>query len=166
MTKRETVEYLGDGKVYRSRGTCCTEAEGRTRQSEADAADINKIMARAIREQLPPVGREGGVYVDLSDIGSLHESLERVRRAQGAFASLDAQVRNAFENDPAKFVDAFQSVDGVAKLRELKVIPETEETLADRREGAAEARAEKRREARELAKRIEAAKAPPGTAKP
>lgn len=142
-----------------SKGTCCTAEEGRTRQEDAKAADINVIMAQMARG-IAPAPREG-VFMDVSEIGDFRTMVETVRRGKEAFEALDADVRAAFENDPVLFVDAFKSEEGIAKLRELKVIAETEETLADRREAASEARADKRREAREVAKRVEAAKLPP-----
>lgn len=142
-----------------SKGTCCTEKEGRTRQEDAPGTDLEGILRRYAQGVLP-VSRPG-VFADISGIGDLRQSLEKVRAADEAFMSLPAEVRSAFENDPAQFVEAFQSEEGIAKLRELKVVPETEETLAERREAAYEARVEKRREAREVAKRIEAAKSPP-----
>lgn len=154
MTKRLVVDEVTRSP---SKGTCCTAEEGKTRQSEAALCDINLIVARLSRGEVATF-REDGVYADVSDIGDFRESLEKVRRANEAFAALSPRIRNAFENDPGKFVDAFQSPDGTAKLRELGVIPELEETVAERKEAAAEARAEKRREARELAKRVEKAK--------
>lgn len=142
-----------------SKGTCCTAEEGKTRQEDAKAADINVIMGQLARG-IVPASREG-VFADVSEIGDFRQMMEDVRRGKEAFESLDASVRAAFGNDAAAFVEAFQSEEGVAKLKELGVVAPTEEELADRREAAAESRADKRREARELAKRVEAAKSPP-----
>lgn len=148
--------------VVPSRGTMCTAAEGRTRQEAAAATDINRIVERMTQGILPGgLSERPGQFLDLSDVGDLHTSLERVRRAKDAFQSLPAHVRSAFGNDVVKFTEAFGSDEGVAKLRELRVVAETEDTLSERREASAEVRAEQRREARELAKRVEAARVPP-----
>lgn len=144
-----------------SKGTCCTEGEDRTRQEDRQAADINVIMKKFDAGVIPFGPERVPYYADVSQMGSLHESLERVRKARESFDALPAEVRSEFQNDVARFVDAFSSEEGIAKLRELKVVAETDDTLADRREAAADARAEKRREARELAKRLEAARHPP-----
>lgn len=144
-----------------SEGTCCSAEEGRTRQEFGDECDLNKIVARAERSGVMPIGREDGVFADLSGIRDLHGSLEEVRRAGEAFAALPAKVRNAFDNDVVAFTEAFQSKEGIAQLVELGAVAPDEETLADRREAAAEARAAKRAAAREEAKRVEAAKSPP-----
>lgn len=152
--------YRSDGAVRPSVGTFCTEEEGRTKQEEARAADINFIVPQAARGLLPSV-RSDGVFADVSELGDLRESLEMVKVAEREFMTQPAAVRSAFGNDMASFVEAFKSEEGVAKLRELKVLPETEETLSDRREAAAETRAERRRKARELAERVKAAESPP-----
>lgn len=158
--------YRSDGAVYPSKGTACTAEEGRTRQEDAKASDINYILARVAAGMLP-LGRTDGVYADVSQIGDLRSALDSVARGKALFEAFPASVRNAFDNDPAAFVEAFKTPEGVAKLRELKVVPETEETLADRREAAAEARADKRREERVVAKRVEEAqKGGPAVAPP
>jgi len=110
---------------------------------------------------LLPLEVREGIYADVSGITDFRDALEKVQRGEAAFKTLDAKVRAAFQNDPAEFLDAFGSEEGVAKLRELGVVPDPEEVVLDRAEAAAEARAEKRREAREVAKRVEAAKSPP-----
>lgn len=156
------IVYKGDGKIHRAQGTFCDPAEDRTRQEGADSCDINKIVDRMARGILPTFSRQEALYADMTEIGDLHESLERVRRAEEAFMSLPAAVRTAFDNDVAKFTAAFQSDEGVAKLRELKVVPETEETLLDRREAAFEERKRRRADKRAEEERVRAAVKPPG----
>lgn len=151
-----------DATVLPSVGTFCTAEEGRTRQEDAGAADLMGILRR-VSDGVLPASRGPGYFGDVSDIGDFRQAQEQVMRGEAAFMSLDADVRSAFKNDPALFIEAFQSEDGIAQLRRLKVIPETEETLADRREAAAENRAARRALERERAARIreaEAAKPP------
>jgi hypothetical protein len=152
-----------DATVLPSRGTKCTLAEGKTRQEDAKSADVNEILARVLRGAVPlPQPLEDLVYADVSGIVDFRDAMEKVTRANSAFMQLDAKVRSAYDNDPALFLDAFQSEDGVRKLEELGVVkvrrPEAERDAA---EAAVEDRAAKRREARELAARLEAAKSPP-----
>lgn len=148
----------GDQPV--NEGTFCTLEEGRTRQEFRAESDINNLMKRG-ESAIVPAMRDAGVFADVSTIGSLHECLEKVRRANDVFAALPPGVRSAFDNRPELFTEAFDTPEGVAKLRELKVVAEPEEVVLERQEAAFEARQARRRDARELAARIEAAKPPP-----
>lgn len=155
--------YRSDGDVPPNVGTFCTLAEGKTRQEDAASADVNAVLARVMRGVVPlPEPLTEQVFADVSQIGDFRSAMEVVTRADSAFRQLDAKVRTAFDNEPAAFVDAFHSKEGLAKLAELGVVtirdPEAEQDAA---EAAVETRASRRREARELAARVEAAKAPP-----
>lgn len=133
------------------------ESEIRTRQSDADAADVNKILERIMKTGVFPQVEREGFFGDVSDVGDYREALERVSKADQSFKQLPAKVRAAFWNDPAEFLDAFQDPEGLKKLRELEVIPPGREEQLDAEEGAAEARAAKRAAARAKAERIKAA---------
>lgn len=100
-----------DATVLPNEGTKCTEKEGKTRQSEADSADVNKIMARfAHTGQLPGVDQVG-LFADVSEMVDFREAREQVRRVEEFFMGLDAGIRARFDNDPALFLDRFN--DGV-----------------------------------------------------
>jgi len=143
----------------RRQQTICPPEEGKTRQEFADQVDLNKIVSRLVQGVVPTDVREG-VFLDMTSLsGGLHVALERVRKAEAIFASMPAAVRTAFDNDVVKYTEAFESEEGIKRLRELKVIPETEETLADRREAAFEARAVARAEVRARVARVKAAEA-------
>lgn len=128
-------------------GTIFDPEEGKTRQELSDSTSIQKIVDRMMEGGLPEYRQ--GVYADVSDIKDLQSSIAQVRRAQASFNALRPDVRGAFDNDPAKFTDAFQTEEGIAKLRALRVLPPTEEAVLDAREAAAEERAGKRAAARE-----------------
>lgn len=152
--------YSSDGVVRPNVGTFCTLEEGKTRQEFRAESDINNLMKRG-EAAIVPALRDGGFFADVSQIGDLHDCLEKVRRATDVFAALPPDVRSAFDNEPALFTKAFDSPEGIAKLRELKIVAEPPDVVADRLEAAAEARSARRVVARELAARIEAAKSPP-----
>lgn len=145
----------------RRQETMCPPEEGKARQEFADAVDLNKIVSRMMQGEGP--GQLGeGVFADMTELsGGLHVALERVRKAEAIFGGMPAAVRAAFDNDVVKYTEAFESEEGIAKLRELKVIPETEESLVERREAAAEERAVKRAEVRARVARVKAAESPP-----
>lgn len=159
---RTEIVYESDGKLYPSFGTVCTAEEGKTRQEDAASADVNKVLERAMRGavELPgPITEQ--VFADVSQVTDFRDAMDRVTRANEAFRQLPATVRREFDNDPALFLDAFQSEEGVRKLDELGVV-KIRDVAAERdaEEAAVETRATRRREARELAARLEAAKSP------
>lgn len=79
----------------------------RTQQSGKDECDINFIVERAKRgADLSQLQRGVPQYGDFTSIPTdLRECLMIVKKADEAFMSLDARVRQRFENDPAKMVD-------------------------------------------------------------
>lgn len=154
------IIYSSDGVVRPNVGTFCTEEEGKTRQEFKAECDINTLMKRGESAIVPRL-REEGVFADVSQIGDLHECMEKVRRATEAFALLPPNVRSEFDNDPAAFTAAFDTPEGVAKLRELKVVADAPEVIADRMEAAAEERAAARVIRRETEARVRAAREGP-----
>lgn len=94
----------------------------KTQESMQKMQNINVIMAQAektgriapesIRQQLQPL------YADISKIGDLADCYRVIADGQMAFASLPANIRNAFDNDPENFlasVSAAQCGDREAK---------------------------------------------------
>lgn len=152
-----------EGDQPRNEGTFCTPEEGKTRQEDAAAADVNLVLARAMRGAVPlPQPLEDLVYADVSAITDFREAMTRVTRASEAFMQLDAGVRGAFDNDPALFLDAFQSPEGIARLEELGVVKVRDPVAElEAAEAAVETRAMRRAAARETAARVAAAELPP-----
>lgn len=76
-----------------------------THQSMSDACDINNIMKRYEKTgMLEHVAQHNGDYGDFTDAEDYHASLLKVSEAQEMFASLPAQIRARFENEPANFL--------------------------------------------------------------
>lgn len=154
---------LREGDQPPNEGTSCTAAEGKTRQEDAASADVNVILDRALRGAVPlPQPLEELTYADVSSITDFRSAMERVTRAETAFMQLEARVRKAFDNDPALFLDAFQSGEGLKRLEELGVV-KVRDAVAEvnAAEAAVEARAEARRVIRERVARVKAAEEPP-----
>lgn len=160
MAKTLEELYSHDGVTRPNEGTFCTAEEGKARQEFKAESDLNVLLKRGESAIIPAL-REQGVFADLTGIGDLHACLETVRRATDAFMQLPAKVRSEFDNDPAAFTAAFDTPEGVAKLRELKVVAEAPEVVLARQEAAAEDRAAARVVARERAARVAAAEAAP-----
>lgn len=77
----------------------------RTRQSEANAADINQIMQKYVRTGIIPVSDRQGFFADVSQMGDYRTAMDNVMKADKFFMQLPAEVRAKFDNDPAKFLD-------------------------------------------------------------
>ena len=112
-----------------SRVTFISDEPSRTKQSFADEADVNKIMARFVATGIPPQMREG-FYADVSEIGDYREALERVENAQRMFSDLPAKLRARFSNEPADFLDFIYQADD-EELEELGLLPAREESSAE-----------------------------------
>lgn len=158
-----------DACVLASKGTFFDGKDGRCRQSDAKAADVNAIVARFDFDALNrdfqarlAAGEAPWRDVDVSQMGSFHEMVELVRRSSEYFDRLPADVRAAFRNEPSVMVDAWSQRDPayVEVFQKIGFLDKDPDAVADVEEAKREARAEKRREARELEARIKAAKTP------
>lgn len=116
--------------------------EGRTRQSEADACDVNRIMAKHGRDILNAHVQANlgdyGEYGDFSNATDLKSSLDNVLAAQDMFMTLPARIRSEFGNDPHEFLETANDPEKQDKLRELGLLP-TAKQLDDAAKAASQA---------------------------
>jgi len=98
----------------------CSVTKSRTRQSHKDSCDINFIV-RQYRRTGMLTHVSGGIpaYADVSQVGSFHEVMNRVKDAQHWFEHLPAAVRSHFENDVASFMDAVADPARTEELEKL-----------------------------------------------
>lgn len=82
----------------------CTVEEGRTRQADKDACDINKIVSRYEKTGVVPAIRQGW-YADVSSIGDYTAVVNRVKEVERVFNQLPASMRANFDNEPSLFLD-------------------------------------------------------------
>lgn len=85
-------------------GLACPEAT-LTKQSFAEECDINTIVRRFNLTGQLPTDVDAPTYADFSDIPDFQSAMNAVLAAQESFASMPADVRARFNNDPASFVD-------------------------------------------------------------
>lgn len=100
--------------------------KGRTRQSEADACDVNRIVDRYRRTGVIPSDARNALFLDVSSVVDYRDALDRVSRAQEAFMQLPAKVRARFANDPAEFLDFCSDP---ANREEMKALGLMEEAM-------------------------------------
>lgn len=99
----------------------CPE-ETRTRQSERDACDVNKIMARFEKTGLLPVDGRDAYFANVSQMGDFREAMEHVRLGERFFSQMPAAVRSRFDNDPAAFLDFVADPENEAELRSMGLL--------------------------------------------
>ena len=77
----------------------------RTKQSEAEACDINNIMKKyQATGILPDADGRQPMWEDFSEAATFMEALHIVSQAQSSFHALPAEIRSRFGNDPAQFL--------------------------------------------------------------
>lgn len=94
-----------------------------TQQQFKEECDINTIMNKYIKTgEFRALTGKGGIYADFSEIKDLQSMLDTVRLAQDAFASLPAQVRQRFANDPAQLLEFIQDTNNRDEAIKLGLI--------------------------------------------
>lgn len=78
--------------------------ESLTQQQFKEECDINKILERALRTGVLPVV-PGAIYGDFTDVASYQDAHDALIRANEAFMSLPARIRDRFDNDPARLLE-------------------------------------------------------------
>lgn len=110
-------------QVNRPPKVLCTCLEkGRTRQSEAKACDVNRIVAKYHKTGIIPVSQRPALYADVSQMGDYRSALEQVQKADEAFMALPSKLRARFENDPAAFLDFCSDPGNRDEMRELGLL--------------------------------------------
>ena len=96
------------------------EDESLTVQAEAEACDVNNIMARYRQTGLiDHVNKHEGRYGDFTDVTDFQSAMNLVASAQQSFALLPAEIRKQFDNDPAEFLGFVQNPKNQDKLVEM-----------------------------------------------
>lgn len=118
------VKVRDDGS--RSVALLC-EDRSLTKQADAEACDINKIMARYEKQGiLNHVSLNQGFYADVSNVPDYQGSLAVVESAETLFMSLPADLRARFENDPQKYFDFVSNPANKPELEKLGLLKSKE----------------------------------------
>lgn len=115
-----------------------TTGDSMTNQQFKEECDVNNILAKYKRTGLlSHVSRTQGQFGDFSTLDDYQTSLHKVMKAQESFGLLPSEVRNKFQNDPAKLIDFLSDSknDEEAYKYGLKIklekVPTIEESLAN-----------------------------------
>ena len=99
-------------------GLECKELS-RTKQSEAEEADINTIVRRFNLTGQMPTNLRTPQYGDFDGIASFQDAMDRVRQAQENFMLIPADIRAKFGNDPGAFVEFAINPENLPELRKM-----------------------------------------------
>jgi len=82
----------------------------KTTQDDVKACDINNIMARFIKDGVVThLNRTQGRYGDATQV-QYETAFELINKADATFATLPAEIRENYRNDPANFLGAIEGL--------------------------------------------------------
>lgn len=81
-----------------------------TQQHGKEEADINTIVNRFLKTGLLPEIKIPPNYADFDDVFDFQSAMNQVAAAKNSFNALDAEVRDAFGNDPQRFVSTVNAM--------------------------------------------------------
>lgn len=99
----------------------------RTRQSEADEADINTIVRRFGLTGTLPDNIRMPQYADFEEVHNFQDAMNVIVAAREQFMRMPAEIRAEFNNDPAQFHDAVLNPENETKLRRLGLLKDKPE---------------------------------------
>ncbi len=106
----------------------CDPEDGGAQQSFKAECDINNIMKKYVKTgMITHVAQNKGRYADVSEVGSYHEAVQRVRDTRAFFLGLPPAVRAEFDHDAAIFLDFISDPEKEADIRRMGLDPLTED---------------------------------------
>jgi phage internal scaffolding protein len=108
MNAKSKTNTRVKARYERRRKKTNLQGESLTRQSEAKSADINHIVAKAKRTGYLPIVNHGESIPEVTG-QTFHEAMNVVAAAKQQFMELPSDVRQEFDNDPAKLLDCLHS---------------------------------------------------------
>jgi phage internal scaffolding protein len=102
-------------------GLVCEEPT-RAQQHHRDECDINVILERFGKTGQIPVNAISGTYGDFSGVHDYHTALNAIIASESEFASLPAQIRNRFQNDPSNLIEFLDDPKNKAEAQSLGLI--------------------------------------------
>ena len=98
----------------------------RTKQSFADECNINKIIAKFRKTgMISHLKATGGHYGDFTGVTDYRQALDAIREADASFATLPADIRRRFDNDPAQFLQFVSNPENAEALKDMGLVPKT-----------------------------------------
>lgn len=103
----------------------CSGDKVLTVQSDADEANINKIVAKMEKGQMSfRMNAAPPFYGDVSEFDGLADAVEKVLSANDLFMDMSASIRERFDNDPVKMVEFLEDEANRAEAIKLGMVIE------------------------------------------
>lgn len=106
MSRNENLDYRGKPRVQTE-----FDDESLTVQSDAEKADINRILKRHSMGIIDHMRDVEARYLDVSEHSDYADAYRHAARAQEEFMRLHPKVREVFHNDAAEWLDAAHEAD-------------------------------------------------------
>jgi len=120
-----------DQKEYSDASAYRDDTPSLTKQSEAEACDINVIMKKYSQTGYLPMAEREALYGDFSDQASFQEAMGIIAQANAQFSSLPAKVRARFANDPGRFLAFCEDEKNLPEMIELGLATKREPPAED-----------------------------------
>ena len=122
---RSSVDHVDFRGRQRSEFWTVNDEPSKTVQSDAPEADLNVIMAKAGRASLVEhLAEVDGAFLDVSEFDDYAAMARHVAAAKQEFMKLHSKVRELFDHDVHKWLDAAHEEDKIAAMRELGYNPD------------------------------------------
>lgn len=95
----------------RNRVVVVCEEDSLTEQQYKDACDINKILKRLVKTGIEPINKNEPQYGDFSSAPDYQEACNIIIQSEEQFNGLSSEIRERFNNDPAKFLEFAEQAD-------------------------------------------------------
>lgn len=114
-------DYYDPDQVSAETGLECLDLT-RTKQADAEEADINTIVRKfGITGKLPE-GVRAPTYADFDDVFDFHTAQNAIIAAKDSFMRMPAAIRARFDNDPGAFVDFCSDPENVDELGKMGLL--------------------------------------------
>lgn len=128
MSRNDNLDYYGLPRVQ-----TVFEDESLTVQSDAEKADINRILRKHSMGIIDHMADVEARYMDVSEFTDYADAYRHSKLAEEEFMRLHPKVRKVFGNDVAQWLDAahaenLEATQWADGLRELGMLPSPPES--------------------------------------
>ena len=138
VRKFDLVERTPEGAVPEPRRPVAfNRQKSRTQQHQAERADINFIVARVLKSDMPILvsGRAGEAqFGDFTRGQDLQSALDSIQRVSELFMELPSEVREEFDNDPVELLEFLEDPANQEEALELGLLEEPASDAGEARE--------------------------------
>lgn len=95
---------------------------GITEQHHQESCDINYILDRYTQTGYLPPSKVEPMFADTAELGDFLETQLKVKEAEAAFNSMDARVRQRFNNSPEQFMEFIHDPKNIPEAIKLGLV--------------------------------------------